>query len=60
MIGNEQRSKTTRAIEQATGTKFCYTCNIHRPMEGGGYVQIKNSKRFKCKHCYERLMARKG
>lgn len=57
MLTKKQIKTMINAVDKKMGNKFCFKCNSHRPLEGGGYIFNNKSNRFLCKTC---LGARRG
>lgn len=53
MLTKKQIKAINDVVDQKMGNKFCFKCNSHRPLEGGGLVFINKSNRFLCKSCLE-------
>lgn len=54
MLTRSQVQKANKAADEKMGTKFCFKCNVHRPIQGGGYILNNKAQRFLCKSCMER------
>lgn len=48
----DEGCRQTSKVTAITGTRHCTGCNIHRSIEGGGFIRmIKGRKRWVCKGC---------
>jgi hypothetical protein len=53
---NRKLIKATETIAKEYGIKFCTSCNLTRPVEGGKTVPVANGRtRWKCATCAAKL-----
>lgn len=48
---NSTEKLVRRAEERVLGTKFCFSCQRHRPLEGGKAVVRPRTKIWRCAEC---------
>lgn len=53
MVTKAENAELTAKVEQKTGTKYCSSCNKHKPADT--FKVVKG--RAKCKWCRERMRA---
>jgi hypothetical protein len=56
----KDRTKTTRALETATGKRFCNNCRMYQSIVDGLWVPTANglNRRWKCAGCIQRAKER--